>query len=185
MPLDSARAKVIGRLGGLKGGRTRAAQFTSAGQSYAASCVPQEKRVRGGRTRARQLVAAGQVDLLRTLARRWRLEHPTGLEQRLIAVLAELGLEAGHDYFREHEVAIDGVVLAVDVAFPDRSLALEVHGPIHDADLAAFAATIAANDLIRAGRLRAAGFDVLYLHHASVDDWPRLVAGFLGIGAAA
>jgi very-short-patch-repair endonuclease len=59
-----------------------------------------------------------------------RLAHPTAPERETIALLDELGQREGTDYFREYRVA-PGVY--ADVAFPERKLAIEVHGSAHDA----------------------------------------------------
>ena len=62
---------------------------------------------------------------------RSRQEHPTAPERATIALLAELGQREGRDYFREYRVA-PGVY--ADFAWPDRKLAIEVHGSAHDAE---------------------------------------------------
>lgn len=61
---------------------------------------------------------------------RSRLDHPTAPERATIALLDELGQREGSDYFREYRVA-PGVY--ADFAWPERKLAVEVHGSAHDA----------------------------------------------------
>lgn len=61
---------------------------------------------------------------------RSRHEHPTAPERATIALLDELGQREGADYVREYRVA-PGVY--ADFAWPERRLAVEVHGSAHDA----------------------------------------------------
>jgi len=61
---------------------------------------------------------------------RSRHDHPTAPERATIVLLDELGQREGRDYFREYRVA-PGVY--ADFAWPERKLAVEVHGSAHDA----------------------------------------------------
>lgn len=61
---------------------------------------------------------------------RSRHEHPSAPERATIALLDELGQRESVDYFREYRVA-SGVY--ADFAWPERRLAVEVHGSAHDA----------------------------------------------------
>ena len=59
-----------------------------------------------------------------------RREQPTRPEREMRGLLAELGVQEGRDYQREHKVA-PGVY--ADFAWPDRKVAVEVHGGAHQA----------------------------------------------------
>ncbi len=61
---------------------------------------------------------------------RSRHDHPTAPERATIALLDALGQREGQDYFREYRVA-PGIY--ADFAWPERKLAVEVHGSAHDA----------------------------------------------------
>lgn len=60
-----------------------------------------------------------------------RRDNPSGPEQALIGLLRELGYEANRDYLREHKLE-PGVYS--DFAWPERKLAIEVHGSAHQAE---------------------------------------------------
>ncbi len=59
-----------------------------------------------------------------------RRAQPTRGEREMRGLLAELGVQEGQDYQREHKVA-PGVY--ADFAWPDRKVAVEVHGGAHQA----------------------------------------------------
>ncbi len=59
-----------------------------------------------------------------------RRAQPTRPEREMRGLLAELGVQEGRDYRREHKVA-PGVY--ADFAWPDRKVAVEVHGGAHQA----------------------------------------------------
>ncbi len=59
-----------------------------------------------------------------------RREQPTRPEREMQGLLAELGAQEGRDYQREHKVA-PGVY--ADFAWPERKVAVEVHGGAHQA----------------------------------------------------
>ena len=59
-----------------------------------------------------------------------RREQPTRPEREMQGLLAELGVQEGRDYQREHKVA-PGVY--ADFAWPERKVAVEVHGGAHQA----------------------------------------------------
>ena len=61
---------------------------------------------------------------------RSRHDHPSAPERATITILDELGQREGRDYFCEYRVA-PGVY--ADFAWPERKLAVEVHGSAHDA----------------------------------------------------
>jgi very-short-patch-repair endonuclease len=59
-----------------------------------------------------------------------RREQPTRPEREMIGLLGELGKQEGRDYQREYKVA-PGVY--ADFAWPERKVAVEVHGGAHQA----------------------------------------------------
>jgi very-short-patch-repair endonuclease len=59
-----------------------------------------------------------------------RRAQPTRPEREMVGLLNELGAREGRDYQREHKVA-PGVY--ADFAWPERKLAVEVHGGAHQA----------------------------------------------------
>jgi len=59
-----------------------------------------------------------------------RREQPTRPEREMVGLLKELGAEEGRDYQREHKV-VPGVY--ADFAWPERKVAVEVHGGAHQA----------------------------------------------------
>jgi very-short-patch-repair endonuclease len=59
-----------------------------------------------------------------------RREQPTRPEREMVGLLSELGVQEGRDYQREHKVA-PGVY--ADFAWPERKVAVEVHGGAHQA----------------------------------------------------
>ena len=69
-------------------------------------------------------------DYAADLLARHRREQPTRPEQEMQGLLAELGAQEGRDYQREHKVA-PGVY--ADFAWPERKVAVEVHGGAHQA----------------------------------------------------
>jgi|GEM_PF-2336901 len=69
-------------------------------------------------------------DYAADLLARHRREQPTRPEREMQGLLAELGAQEGRDYQREHKVA-PGVY--ADFAWPERKVAVEVHGGAHQA----------------------------------------------------
>jgi very-short-patch-repair endonuclease len=59
-----------------------------------------------------------------------RRAQPTRPEREMVGLLGELGAREGRDYQREHKVA-PGVY--ADFAWPERKVAVEVHGGAHQA----------------------------------------------------
>ncbi len=59
-----------------------------------------------------------------------RRDQPTRPEREMVGLLKELGAQEGQDYQREHKVA-PGVY--ADFAWPERKVAVEVHGGAHQA----------------------------------------------------
>lgn len=69
-------------------------------------------------------------DFANDILARHRRQHPTVAERALIDALREVGQREGSDYVREHLVAPR---VYADFAWPERRLAVEVHGTAHEA----------------------------------------------------
>lgn len=61
----------------------------------------------------------------------YRRDHPSNLEQRAVALLAELGY-AESDYEREHIIQGEDFCMLVDFAWPEQKVCIEVNGELHE-----------------------------------------------------
>lgn len=100
-------------------------------QRYAQGWRSEESLRAGGRAGFAETARRHGRDFAADVLARSRLAHPTAPERETIALLGELGQREGVDYFREYRVA-PGVY--ADFAWPERRLAVEVHGSAHDAE---------------------------------------------------
>ena len=108
-----------------------AAKFQDAAyQRYAQGFRSSESLSAAGRAGFAETARRHGRDFAADLLARHRQDHPTDAERAMIALLGELGQAEGADYVREHRVA--GGCYA-DFAWPERRLALEVHGSAHRA----------------------------------------------------
>lgn len=114
-----------------RGGRSRAKAFTPAYQSWARGFVSRETSARNGRKGAQATLERYGAEFLHQRLCAWRLAHPSSPERLVIALLHELGMQEGLDYVREFAPLTDCPRLAVDFAWPERQLVLEVDGPVH------------------------------------------------------
>ncbi len=99
-------------------------------QRYAQSHRSTESLREAGRHGYQATAARYGRDYAADLLARYRREQPTRPEREMQGLLAELGKQEGRDYQREHKVA-PGVY--ADFAWPERKLAVEVHGGAHQA----------------------------------------------------
>ncbi len=99
-------------------------------QRYAQGWRSEESLHDSGRAGYQALVEKYGREFASDVLARSRHEHPTAPERATISLLGELGQQQGADYFREYRVA-PGVY--ADFAWPERKLAVEVHGSAHDA----------------------------------------------------
>ena len=158
-----------------RGGRTRAAQFTADSQRQARASVKRESLVRAGQRGARTTIERYGIERLVELSRQRRLEKPSAPEAALIDLLLDLGETAGLTYEREYYPLGPAALLTVDFAWAAERKAVEVFGEVHSlfGDPGA--------DSARLARLRAAGWSVLVVEAADLDnpELPIRLAGFL------
>lgn len=156
-----------------RGGRNRAKQFTRDYQRAVASCKPREQLVRAGRAGWEALVAAKGVEYAARQAAKWRLAHPSTLEQAVMTWLDE------HDvsYEREAEITLSAGVFFADFRLADGRL-IEVDGAAWHGEEAVREGQ-AERDRIRRLAIRDAGYEVLHLTEQEITDeiaWPMLSA---------
>jgi very-short-patch-repair endonuclease len=97
-------------------------------QRYAQSFRTTESLRESGRHGYQETVRRYGRDFAGDLLARHRREEPTRPEREMIGLLGELGKQEGRDYEREFKVS-PGVY--ADFAWPERKLAIEVHGSAH------------------------------------------------------
>lgn len=114
-------------------------------------------------------VASKGVDAAADRLHRWRLDHPSSLEQIVDAALSGMGYDDGPDYARDAAVCEDPPVYG-DFVFHRLHLVIEVDGrrwhtndPLHGEDRLA-------RDHLRNARLEAAGWRVVHVDEAIVRD---------------
>ena len=108
-----------------------AAKFQDAAyQRYAQGFRSSESLSAAGRAGFAETARRHGRDFAADLLARHRQDHPTDAERAMIALLGELGQAEGADYVREHRVTAG---CYADFAWPERQLALEVHGSAHRA----------------------------------------------------
>ncbi len=160
-----------------KGGLSRAKQFTPQYQSAVASCKPREQLVRAGRAGWEALVARHGVEYAARQAAKWRLKHPSALEQAVMTWLDEHGVS----YEREAEITLSAGAFFADFKLEDGRL-IEVDGePWHGET--AIAQGQAERDRIRRLAISDAGYTALHLTEAEIRDeiaWPMLSAWLQG-----
>lgn len=83
----------------------------------------------------------------------------SGLEQVVLDAILDAALPAP---VAQHRVEADGRRYRLDFAYPERLIAIEVHGSQHRTD-----PDVVANDLVRIKALEAAGWTVLVIHQDS------------------
>lgn len=108
---------------GKRGGQIRAQAFTSEYQSAARARVKRESLVRAGRAGYEKVGGLEWWALQTEKARYWRFKHPSEPERWVADVLIAHTLES---YDREY--IVDGDPRAVDFAFPEHCVAIEVNG---------------------------------------------------------
>jgi very-short-patch-repair endonuclease len=116
----------IGRRGGLKGGKTRAKQFTSASQRAARRRVSSESCRRNGAKGAARTIELHGYKALFEGSRRKRLANPSPCELTMMGLLKTLGLK----YRREY--VLGGTLYTLDFYLAKHRLGIEVDGSIHD-----------------------------------------------------
>lgn len=99
-------------------------------QRYAQSFRTTESLRESGRHGFQETARRYGRDFASDLLANHRREQPTRPEQEMIGLLGELGKQEGRDYQREYKVA-PGVY--ADFAWPERKVAVEVHGGAHQA----------------------------------------------------
>lgn len=97
-------------------------------QRYAQSFRTTESLRESGRHGYQETARRYGRDFASELLASHRREQPTRPEREMIGLLGELGKQEGRDYQREFKVA-PGVY--ADFAWPERKLAIEVHGSAH------------------------------------------------------
>ncbi len=108
-------------------------------------------------------------------SRAYRIEHPSGAERAMIDRLAELGLWERVDYAREYPLVYDEpdggrAFIMPDMAWPERRLAIEVHGSIRQSRR--FGADALANDARKAVIYDREGWRVLAVTERELHDDP-------------
>jgi very-short-patch-repair endonuclease len=116
----------IGRRGGLKGGATRAKQFTTASQRAARRKVSRESCQRNGAKGAARTIEIHGYKKLFEGSRRKRLANPSKMELVMMGLLKTLGLR----YTREY--VLGGTLYTLDFYLAKYKLGIEVDGSIHD-----------------------------------------------------
>lgn len=99
-------------------------------QRYAQSFRTRESLREAGRHGYQETVRRYGRDFASDVLASHRREQPTRPEREMIGLLGELGKQEGRDYQREYKVS-PGVY--ADFAWPERKLAIEVHGGAHQA----------------------------------------------------
>lgn len=99
-------------------------------QRYAQSFRTTESLREAGRHGYQATAARYGREYAADLLANHRRAQPTRPERELVGLLSELGAREGQDYQREHKVA-PGVY--ADFAWPERKVAVEVHGGAHQA----------------------------------------------------
>lgn len=99
-------------------------------QRYAQSHRSTESLREAGKHGYQATAARYGRDYAADLLAHHRREQPTRPEREMVGLLSELGVQEGRDYQREHKVA-PGVY--ADFAWPERKVAVEVHGGAHQA----------------------------------------------------
>ena len=169
---------------GRRGGRARAAQcdMQALGAKGGQATVEKHGREHTARIGHRGALTTARRHGYATLfhaARAWRLENPSRHEQRVMAILADLGRT---DYEREAMVLGEDVTIAVDFAFWSRRKAIEVNGKVHHDPLFDHpnaARTRAANDARRLEQVRMARWEVLVLDYRELDTARERIEEFL------
>lgn len=122
--------------------------------------VSSESCAQNGRKGYRATVAKyGRFFAIEKL-QKYRLDHPSKLEQALIDLLREMDAPA---YEREFLIQADDVMLLVDFAWPGRRLAVEVNGELHEKF-----EHKRKRDWAKAAVLEAEGWRLLILNHRDI-----------------
>jgi len=109
-------------------------------------------------------------------ARRWRLEHPSSLEQQVMRILDENWI----DYEREAQVLGDQVPIAVDFYLAEHNLVVEVNGKVHTDPFFNQDGDRWTRERLRRERLERAGFQVLVIDHRDLSEPGRVVRKLKG-----
>lgn len=99
-------------------------------QAYAQAHRTSESLREAGRAGYSETVSRHGRDFATDILARHRRQHPTVAERAMIDALNDVGQREGADYVREHQVAPR---VYADFAWPERWLAVEVHGTAHEA----------------------------------------------------
>lgn len=151
-----------------KAGKARAAQFTSASQRHARRHLSSAQAAANGRAGARVTLARFGAAFLFDQCRRWRLDHPSRLEQLMIGILSRLGV----GYEREYRVADS--LLTLDFYLTDLQCAIEVDGSIHDPGKPSYHQRLI-NDERKRALCAELGLPVLRLHHSAFEDLAHVI----------
>jgi len=153
----------IGRRGGLKGGATRAKQFTSASQRAARRKVSRESCQRNGAKGAARTIEIHGYKKLFEGARRKRLANPSKTELVMIGLLKTLGLR----YRREY--VLGKTLYTLDFYLAKYKLGIEVDGSIHDPGKPGEAKRLE-HDAQKARLCRCMGIKLIRIHHSELKD---------------
>lgn len=160
-----------------RGGRARAAQFTSESQAAAQAGRSYESLSTAGKKGAQVTIARHGYETFVMKTRQRRLEHPSAPERKLMGILADLGFT---QYEREFFPFGGADLTVVDFAFPETRKIIEVEGGVH---------RVAAFDpdgkreyraQQRLGRLVNAGWEVMVLSDEELGSCQQALKEFLG-----
>jgi very-short-patch-repair endonuclease len=161
----------IGRRGGLKGGATRAKQFTSASQRAARRKVSRESCQRNGAKGAARTIEIHGYKKLFDCARRWRLANPSKTELVMIGLLKTLRLRYSREY------VLGETLYTLDFYLAKYKLGIEVDGSIHDPGKPGEAKRIQ-HDAQKARLCRCMEIKLIRIHHSELkgDDLSGVIA---------
>jgi very-short-patch-repair endonuclease len=184
MTPDELRAwrSEIGRRGGLKGGATRAKQFTPASQRAARRKVSRESCRRNGAKGAARTIELHGYKALFEGSRRSRLANPSPNELVMMGLLKTLKLRY------EREYVLGETLFTLDFYVPDHKLGIEVDGSIHDPGKPDEAKRIQHAER-KAALCRCMKITLIRIHHSELagDDLGDVIAKieeFAGAGCA-
>lgn len=169
----------IGRRGGLKGGATRAKQFTPASQRAARRKVSSESCRRNGSRGARRTIELHGYQALFEGCRRSRLANPSPNELVMMGLLKTIGLRY------EREYVLGETLFTLDFYVADHRLGIEVDGSIHDKGKPDEAKRIQHAER-KAALCRSMNIKLIRIHHSELkgDDLSGVIAKIEEIAGA-
>lgn len=151
------------RRGGLKGGATRAKQFTSSSQRAARRKVSRESLQRSGAKGAARTIELHGYKALFEGCRRSRLANPSPNELVMMGLLKTLKLKY------EREYVLGETLFTLDFFIAEHRLGIEVDGSIHDPGKPDEAKRIQHAER-KAAICRCMGIKLIRIHHTELKD---------------